>query len=119
MLQMRVRLLKPSHKGLTVLPEGRPLLRWAESRRCSRREEAEGAPLDDGEHRHFNGSALSRAIRCSFQQRISSPDSPERTSETQQNHAVSQTVWFESWFLFWAVTLSLVPSGVHSVGLLG
>ena len=94
-----------------MLPEGRPLLRWAESRRCSRREEAEGAPLDDGEHRHFNGSALSRAICHSFQQRISSPDSPERTSETQQNHAVSQTVWFESWFLCWTVTYPWSPVG--------
>lgn len=63
MLQMRVRLFRLSHKekGLTVLPEGRPLLRWAERRRCSRREEAEGAPLDDGEHRHFSCSALSQS----------------------------------------------------------
>jgi len=31
--------------------------------------------------------------------------------ETQQNHAVSQTVWFESWFLCWTVTYPWSPVG--------
>ena len=61
-----------------MILEGRPLLRWAERRRGSRGQEAEAAPLDEGEHRRFQQlSSFPEQTSALFQPRVSSPDSPE------------------------------------------